>query len=107
MQRERGRAWTLVLAVGLAVLLVVGVGGYWYLRPLLRTATGYAVHNLCAVVEVADRNNPEDDLPPNPLVPYLTPWHDRAGHARVSLAGFLAGQDAWYTDGFGCTVGSS
>ena len=107
MQRERGRAWTLVLAVGLAVLLVVGVGGYWYLRPLLRTATGYAVHNLCAVVEVADRNNPEDDLPPNPLVPYLTPWHDRAGHARVSLAGFLAGQDAWHTDGFGCTVGSS
>lgn len=103
MQRER-RAWTLITVIGLVVVLTVGVGGYWYLRPLLRTGTGYAAHNLCAVVEVAGRNTPEDDLPPNPLVPYLTPWNDREGHARVSVVGFLSGQDAWYSDGFGCTV---
>lgn len=96
--------WPVVLGIVLAVLMVSAVGSYWYLRPLLRTGTGYAAHNLCSVVELAGRDDPDSDLPPNPLVAYLTPFNDGDGHARVTLAGFLAGQDAWYTPGFGCTV---
>lgn len=100
------RRWPIALAIILVVLIAAGIGGYWYLRPLLRTGTGYAAHNLCAITQLVGRDNAEADLPPNPLVSYLTPWNDPAsGHSRVAVAGFLAGQDAWYTEGFGCTVG--
>lgn len=106
MQGKR-RKWPIVVSVLVAVLLVASVAGYWYARPLLRTGTGYAAHNLCAVTELAGRDNAKSDLPPNPLVPYLTPWHDAAtGESRVTVVGMFAGQNAWYTDGFGCTVGA-
>ncbi len=54
---------------------------------------------------VADRDDPESDLPPNPLVPYLTGYVNEAGRSATSqvlLA--LATQKAWYARGFGCTV---
>lgn len=103
MQRKR-RIWPIVLSIVVGVLVLASVAGYWYLRPLLRTGTGYAAHNLCAVTEIADRTDAQDDLPPNPLVPYLTPWNDKEGQSRVSVVGVLAGQNAWYAPGFGCTV---
>ena len=53
------------------LLLVALLGGYWWQRPLLLTGTGYAAHNACALSEIADRDKPEDDLPPDPLVPVL------------------------------------
>ena len=93
------------LLLVLVLLLVVGlVGGYWYARPLLLTGTGYAAHNACAVRLLADRDDPDADLPPNPLVPYL---RDSDGEAQVtgSLLGVLAKQDAHYTEGYGCTLG--
>lgn len=86
----------------LVVVAVVAV--YWWQRPLLVTGTGYAAHNACAVTEVADRETAEDDLPENPLVPYLR-WKevDEDG-THASLLGVLAKQKAWYTPGFGCTL---
>jgi CubicO group peptidase (beta-lactamase class C family) len=93
------------LLLVLVLLLVVGlVGGYWYARPLLLTGTGYAAHNACAVRLLADRDDPDADLPPNPLVPYL---RDSEGKAQVtgSLLGVLAKQEAHYTEGYGCTLG--
>ncbi|WP_226996883.1 hypothetical protein [Tessaracoccus aquimaris] len=63
MQRKR-RIWPIVLSIVVGVLVLASVAGYWYLRPLLRTGTGYAAHNLCAVTEVADRSDAQDDLPP-------------------------------------------
>ncbi len=42
-----------VLAVLVVIVLVAVVGGYWYERPLLLTATGYAAHNACAVEGIA------------------------------------------------------
>lgn len=93
--------WVLL---GVVVVLVVGaVAGYWYMRPLLRTATGYAAHNACAVVHVSGRDDPSTDLPPNPLVPYLR-TSDDGGEVRASVLGVLAAQTAWFTDGFGCTL---
>jgi len=53
--------------------------------------TGYASHNACAVTDVAGRDDPETDLPPNPLVPYLQ--LDVGGdEITASLFGALAWQ---------------
>jgi CubicO group peptidase (beta-lactamase class C family) len=93
-----------ILATAAVVVLVALVAGYWYERPLLLTGTGYAAHNACAVTKVAGRTNPEADLPPNPLVPYLRSSSDD-GSTRSTILGVLAGQTAWRAPGFGCTLG--
>lgn len=87
----------------LVIVLVAVVGGYWYARPLLLTGTGYAAHNACALHQVAGREDPGDDLPPNPLVPLLTSDVDQDG-ATSSVLGVLSKQRAWATDGYGCTL---
>ncbi len=95
------RRWITRGLVGLlAVVLVLGVAGYWYARPLLLTATGYAAHSACAMTEFADAG---PDLPQNPLVPYLRYSSDEDG-VRSTVLGILAGQRAWLTDGYGCTI---
>lgn len=100
---RRRRRPTVLL--GLLVLLLAGVvGGYWYERPLLRTGTGYAAHNACAVTFIAGRGRPESDLPPNPLVPVLT-TRVTDGEASTSIAGLLARQSATYDRATGCTLG--
>ena len=54
---------------------------------------------------VADRDDPESDLPPNPLVPFLTGYVNEAGKSSTSQILFaLSTQKAWFTRGFGCTV---
>ncbi|MBO9524216.1 MAG: serine hydrolase [Nocardioidaceae bacterium] len=96
------RSRKILLAVVVVVLAVL-VGGYWYERPLLLTGTGYAAHNACALDAIAHRDDPADDLPPNPLVPVLrtkTGDHD----ASASVLGLFSKQKAWATPGFGCTL---
>jgi CubicO group peptidase (beta-lactamase class C family) len=103
---SRRRVALRVLA-GLGGLVVVGaVAGYWYERPLLLTGTGYAAHNACAVQFISERHDdPQSDLPPNPLVPYLRTATDSGDKsAKTSILGVLASQRAWYTPGFGCTL---
>jgi len=101
--RRRRRLAVRILAVVVAVVVVALVGGYWYERPLLLTGTGYAAHNACAVTKIAGRTDPGTDLPPNPLVPYLRTSAD-GGSVRATILGALAGQTAWLTPGFGCTL---
>lgn len=104
-QRRRGRLLPKILLGFVGILVVAVVAGYWYVRPLLLTGTGYAAHNACALQFVAGRANPETDLPPNPLVPYLrTTIDDSEGSATTSVLGWLASQTAWYSEGFGCTI---
>ena len=94
-----------IVAVLLVLVVAAAVGGYFYARPLLETGTGYAAHNSCAVTLVADRDDPDSDLPPNPLVPFLTGYVNEAGKSSTSQILFtLSTQKAWYTRGFGCTV---
>ena len=89
------------------VLVCVGVvAAYWWQRPLLRTGTGYAAHNACAVTHIAGRENFEDDLPDNPLVPYLRSRDIGEDQVRASLLGLFSRQVAWYQPGFGCTLSS-
>lgn len=103
VERRRGHLWWKILLALLLVVVMAAVAGYWYMRPLLLTGTGYAAHNACAVANISERTDPAEDLPPNPLVPYLrTSTGD--GSVTASVLGFLAGQTAWYTEGFGCTL---
>ena len=97
------RLWLKILAVVLGVLLVAVVGVYWWQRPMLLTGTGYAAHNACAVTHVAGRDNPDADLPSNPLVPVLRTATDATG-AQTTVLGLLSRQRAWLTEGFGCTI---
>jgi CubicO group peptidase (beta-lactamase class C family) len=95
-----------ILAVVLVLVVALAVAGYFYARPLLETSTGYAAHNSCAVTLVAGRDDPDTDLPPNPIVPFLTGYVNEAGRSSTSRILFtLSTQHAWYTKGFGCTVG--
>ena len=101
--RRGGRLWLRILG-GLVALAMIGVlGAYWWARPLLRTGTGYAAHNACALDTIAHRGPLTADLPPNPLVPYLRVGPD-PGSYRATVLGVLAGQNAWGVDGFGCTL---
>ena len=88
------------------MLLVALVGGYWYERPLLRTGTGYAAHNACALDHLAGRSDAQTDLPQNPLVPYLRSSAE-GDVTTSSILGVLASQRAWYAEGFGCTIATS
>lgn len=91
------------VAVLLLVLIAAFTGVYLWQQPILLTGTGYAAHNACAVTEVSGRDDPESDLPPNPLVPYLQV--DGTGDPTTgALPGALAKQRAWYTEGYGCTL---
>ncbi|MGR0219955.1 serine hydrolase domain-containing protein [Agromyces sp. ZXT2-6] len=92
-----------VVAVLVLILIAAFAGVYLWQQPILLTGTGYAAHNACAVTEVAGRDDPESDLPSNPLVTYLQV--DGSGDPTAgSLFGALAKQKAWYTEGFGCTL---
>lgn len=96
-----------IVAALLVLVIAALVGGYFYARPLLETGTGYAAHNSCAVTLVAGRDDPDSDLPDNPLVPFLTGYVNEAGRSSTSQILFtLSTQKAWYTRGFGCTVGA-
>lgn len=93
--------WGVRVLLGVLVLVLVGgIGGYWYVRPLLLTGTGYAAHSACAMADFADAG---PDLPPNPLVPYLRIDETLEGSSATVL-GVLAGQRAWRSPGFGCTL---
>jgi CubicO group peptidase (beta-lactamase class C family) len=99
------RVFLRVVAVLLVLVIAAGIGGYFYAKPQLLTGTGYAAHNACAVSMVAGRDDPDTDLPPNPLVPYLTGYVNEAGRSATSQVLLtLATQKAWFTKGFGCTV---
>ena len=99
------RVFLRVVAVLLVLLVAAGVGAYFYAKPLLLTGRGYAAHTACAVSLVAGRDDPDADLPPNPLVPYLTGYVNEAGRSATSQVLLtLATQKAWYTKGYGCTV---
>ncbi|PWC03469.1 serine hydrolase domain-containing protein [Agromyces badenianii] len=94
-----------IVAVTALVLIAAFTGVYLWQQPILLTGTGYAAHNACAVTEVAGRDDPATDLPPNPLVPYLQVDTDaNAGITTASIVGALAHQTAWYAEGFGCTL---
>lgn len=104
--RRRGRLWLRVVGGLVALVMIGALAAYWWVRPLLRTGTGYAAHNACALDSIAQREPLTADLPPNPLVPYLRVGADSGGY-QASVLGLLASQHAWANEGFGCTLAVS
>lgn len=103
MSRRRKVLIALAVVVVLLAAAVVAVGARF--RPLLLTGTGYAAHNACAIHFLTDRDDPETDLPPNPLVPLLrTEIDDDTGEASSSVLGLGFRQHAWASE-YGCAVG--
>jgi len=96
----------IAVAAVVVVLSVAVTGVYLWQGPILLTGTGYAAHNACAVEQLAGRENPQTDLPPNPLVPYLRGGTD-GDVSTASVFGVLTPQQARYTEGFGCTLASA
>jgi CubicO group peptidase (beta-lactamase class C family) len=96
----------IAVAAVVVVLTVAVTGVYLWQGPLLMTGTGYAAHNACAVERLAGRENPQTDLPPNPLVPYLDVRVD-GDVATASVFGVGTPQQARFTEGFGCTLASA
>lgn len=100
---SRGR---MVLVGVLALLLLLAAGVAWYLGPIAPVATGYAAKTLCSGVFVSDRPAAavEEDLPANPLVPFLrTSVDDDDRAVRTTLLGAW-GSTAYATEGLGCTL---
>ena len=97
------RIFRRVLVTLVVVVLVAGIAGYWWQRPMVLTGTGYAAHNACAVEFVAGRDNAAADLPPNPLVPVLR-TSTSENVTTASVLGALGKQRAFFTEGFGCAV---
>lgn len=99
------RRRTVLVAVVAVAVLPVG-GATWYLRPIAPIATGYAAKTVCSGHFVSGRPADAvlDDLPDNPLVPYLrTAADDTVGTVSATLLGFWR-STAWYTPGLGCTL---
>lgn len=103
MTRRRIALLSLLVVIVVVAAALVVVGSIY--RPMLRTGTGYAAHNACAVTFLTGRADPETDLPPNPLVPYLrTDVDEEEGTAAVSVLG-VAFQQTAYVSEYGCALG--
>jgi CubicO group peptidase (beta-lactamase class C family) len=96
------RRIVLASAVGLLVLALGAIA--LALRPIGPVATGYAAKITCSGHHVAGRAlaSVEEDLPPNPLVPFLR-TDVEADRVRTTLLGAFA-STAWHTPGYGCTL---
>lgn len=94
----------MVTGISGALVLALLVGAYLYFRPLLRTATGYAAHNQCALMALSGRASEDTlkDLPPHPLMGSLRTG-EGSGYSRAWVGGIFAQQTAWETE-FGCVV---
>ncbi len=93
--------------IGSMVVLGLAVAGIAvYLDPIAPIATGYAAKLTCSGVFVSGRTAADvgEDLPDNPLVPFLRSSIDvSAGTVRTSLMG-LWPSTAYLGDGTGCTL---
>lgn len=96
------------ILLGIAGFLVVAlVGGYFYMLPTFKVATGYTAKAVCSYhfLTGQDLESIQAELPSNPLVPFLRPVIDEEnGEASVTLWGWAAKQKAFLRPGLGCTL---
>lgn len=104
MTRRRIALLSLLVVLVVIAAALAAVGRHY--RPMLRTGTGYAAHNACALHYLAGRDDLDADLPPNPLVPYLrTSIDDEAGTVTTSVLGVAFTQTAHVSE-YGCSLGA-
>ena len=94
--------------LGIAGFLVIAlVGGYFYMLPTFKVATGYTAKAVCSYhfLTGLDLETIISESPSNPLVPFLRPQVDEAkGEATVTLWGWAAKSTAILRPGLGCTL---
>ncbi|WP_117192743.1 serine hydrolase domain-containing protein [Rhizobium terrae] len=108
------RLFIRIVKIVFATLLValVGLGVWLYVAPpqLLRVGSGYAAKIVCSNVFLAGRNDREVlevdvQAPGHPLLRLMQVSVDRAEkRVHAALLGFLAGNEAVYREGLGCSV---
>ena len=96
------------ILLGIAGFLVLSlVGGYFYMLPTFKVATGYTAKAVCSYHFLTGQNLDAilAELPSNPLVPFLRPQVDEVkSEATVTLWGWAAKQKAILRPGLGCTL---
>ena len=96
------------ILLGIAGFLVLAlVGGYIYILPTFKVATGYTAKAVCSYhfLTGQDLESIMTELPGNPLVPFLRPQIDESkGEVAVTLWGWAAKQKAILRAGLGCTL---
>ena len=97
----------IIFAVFIILLLVVLVGGYFYLLPTFKVATGYTAKVVCSNHYLTGQSieTAMAELPDNPLVPFLrVSLDDEKQELSATLWGWAAKQKAIYRPGLGCTL---
>ena len=100
------KRWIGITLAGLVgVLLLALVGGYVYMLPVFKVATGYTAKVICSNHYLTGQSLEAAmaDLPDNPLVPFLRIEQEEDG-LSATLWGWAAKQRAIYRPGLGCTL---
>ncbi|KKX29278.1 serine hydrolase [Rhizobium sp. LC145] len=102
----------LKIGLGIVLICIIGLLSWLYFVPptLLRVGSGYSAKIVCSNVFLAGRN--EDEVlavdvqaPGHPLLKLMRVSVDREEQrVHAALLGFIAGNDAVYREGLGCTV---
>ena len=97
----------IILGIAVLFLVVALVGGYFYMLPTFKVATGYTAKVVCSNHYLTGQSieTAMDELPDNPLVPFLRVRLDEEkGELSATLWGWAAKQKAIYRPGLGCTL---
>ncbi len=94
-----------ILIALVVVLLVALIGGYFYMLPVFKVATGYTAKVVCSNHYLTGQSidTAMAELPDNPLVPFLRVKQEEDG-LSATLWGWAAKQKAIYRSGLGCTL---
>ena len=97
----------IILIVVVVLFLAVLVGGYFYMLPTFKVATGYTAKVVCSNHYLTGQSieTAMAELPDNPLVPFLRVQLDEEkDELSATLWGWAAKQKAIYRPGLGCTL---
>lgn len=94
-----------ILLILVVILLLALVGGYLYMLPVFKVATGYTAKVICSNHHLTGQSieTAVAELPDNPLVPFLRVEQAEDG-LSATLWGWAARQKAIYRPGLGCTL---
>ncbi len=101
------KRWIKRIILAVVLLLIVAlVGGYFYMLPTFKVATGYAAKVICSNHHLTGQSieTAMSEMPDNPLVPSLRVKMDADGNFSATLWGWAAKQKAIYRPGLGCTL---
>ena len=95
----------IILTAIVSILLISLIGGYFYMLPTFKVATGYTAKVICSNHNLTGQSIEAAlaDMPDNPLVPFLKPRVEANG-LSATLWGWAAKQKAIYRSGLGCTL---